>query len=152
MEHVDEGDGLTVGHAEAPVGRTGFAGFAAGAERRAERRGEDRLGVVLGVWGGQATFDILAGLVAWVEDAGGLELLPDLAEPGQTLRLDVGCVRATDIGSFRPLQAEPAEVFDRGGGELWSTASRVEVFGAVNQRPAGGAGGGECEGAGVSDV
>ncbi len=152
LKRVDEGDGRAIWHAEAPVRRARFAGLASGAERRAEGRRKDRLGVVLGMRGGQAAFDVLAGFIARVEDAGGLEQLPDLAEPRQTLRLDVGGVRAADIGSFRPLQAEPPKVFNRGVGELWTTASRIEVFGAIDERTPGGALGGESEGAGVTEV
>ena len=60
LERIDKGDGLAVGHAEAPVGRTWFVSLAASAEGRTERRREDRLGVILRVWGGQASFDVLA--------------------------------------------------------------------------------------------
>jgi hypothetical protein len=152
LERIDKGDGLAVGHAEAPVGRAGSASFAAGTQGRAEAGRENRLGVILRVWGGQTAFDVLAGLVARIDRAGRLEERPDVAEPGKALRLHVGCVRAADVGSFGPFQPEPAQVFDRRIGELGSASSRIEIFGAVNQLPASGALGGESKGAGVANV
>ena len=95
---------------------------------------------------GEAAFDVLAGLVARIDRTGGLEQLPDLAEPRQTLGLDVGGVQAADVGSFRPFQSQPAKVFDGGFGELRTAASGIEVFGAVDERAGRGAGGGESEG------
>jgi hypothetical protein len=83
LERIDERDGLAVGDAEAPVGRAGFTGVPAGAQGRAEAGREDRLGVVLGVRGGQAAFHVLAGLVARIDRAGRLEERPDVAEPRQ---------------------------------------------------------------------
>ena len=103
LERIDEGDGLAIRDAEAPVGRTGFTSLAASVEGRTERRRENRLGVVFGMRGGQAAFDVPPGLVARIEDAGGLQLLPDVAEPGKALRLHVRRVRAADIRTFRPL-------------------------------------------------
>ena len=61
-------------------------------------------------------------------------------------------MRAADVGAFAPLQSEPAEVFDRSGGEFGTAAADIEVFGAVDERAGRGTGGGEGERAGVADV
>ena len=66
--------------------------------------------------------------------------------------MDIRVVRSADVGSFGPFQSEPAEVFDRRGSELRTTASGVEVFGTVDERAGSGAGCGEGESAGVTDV
>ena len=152
LERIDERDGLAIGYAEAPVGRARFASLTTCTDGGAEGRREDRLGVVLGVRGGEAAFDVLAGLIARIDRTGRLELRPDVAEPRQALLLHVRRVRATDVGAFGPLQSEPAEVFDGGIRELRTTPSRVEVFGAVEQGAGRGAGRGEGESAGVADV
>ena len=89
LERIDERDGLAVGDAEAPVGRARFASLAAGIRCGTQRRREDRLGIVLGVRGGEAPFDVFTGFVARIDRAGGLELRPDVTEPRQTLGLDV---------------------------------------------------------------
>ena len=81
--------------------------------------------------GGQAAFHVLAGLVARVDGARGLQQLPDIAEPGEAVRLNVRRMRAADIGAFGPLQAEPAKVFDRRVGELRTASPRVQVFGSI---------------------
>jgi 2-dehydro-3-deoxyphosphooctonate aldolase (KDO 8-P synthase) len=45
------------------------AALAAGADGRTQGRREDRLGVIFGVRGGQAAFDVLAGFIAGVDCA-----------------------------------------------------------------------------------
>jgi len=107
LERVDERDGFAIRDAEAPVRRAGFAGLAASTERGAQSGRKDRLGVIFSVRSGQAAFDVLARFVARLDRAGRLELGPDVAEPRQALRLHVRRMRATDVGSFRPLQSEP---------------------------------------------
>ncbi len=131
LQRIVESDRFAVWNAEAPVAQTRFTGTSPRIGGGAERGRKDGLSIILGVRGGEASFDILAGLVAWVDGTRGLELLPDRVKPWQTLRLDVGGVWAADVRTFRPLQAEPAEVFDRRGGEFGPTAAGIQIFGAV---------------------
>jgi hypothetical protein len=61
---------------------------------------------------------------------------------------------AVDIRAFLPEQAEPSKVLERGDGELGPATVGVQVFGPVDQLALRGlrAGGGQREGAGVSEV
>ena len=152
LERIDERDGLAIRDAEAPVRLAGFAGLASGAERSAQGGRKDRLSIILGMRGRQAAFDVLTGLVARIDRTGGVETMPDLAEPGEPLGLDIRGMRSADVGPLAPLQPEPAQVFDRRGGELRSAAAGIEVFGAIDERARRGAGRGEGERAGVTDV
>ena len=56
--------------------------------------------------------------------------------------LHVRRIRAAHIGAFGPLEAEPAKVFDGGGGVFGPAAGAVEIFDAKHEsRPAGPFGG-----------
>ena len=56
------------------------------------------------------------------------------------------------VGAFGPVEAEPAEVLDRGGREFRPAARAVEVFDPQHEPRAAGAGGREGEGPRMSGV
>ena len=89
--------------------------------------------------------EIAAGAGAGVGEAGGEELL----ERGEVERKAVGLA---EFGV--PGEAEPAEVFAHGGGELRTRALGVEVFVAEVEGAVGGTGAlvGDDEGACVAEV
>ena len=133
---IGERDRLAVGHAKAPVLGAGLAGLATLAEGWTEGGREDRFGVILRMRGGQRPGDVLAGLVARINRTGGLQLAPDLREPGLTLRLHVRPAGAAHVGAFLPVEPEPAKVRHRGLRELRPATGGVEVLRPVNQGPA----------------
>jgi hypothetical protein len=83
-----------------------------------------------------------------------LQDYPGFSKPLEALRLHIRPVRAADIGSFLPSEAKPEQIFDGCGGELRSTATRVEIFCAINKRSSCGmdALGGEGERTGMTDM
>lgn len=172
---VGEGDGLVVGDAEAPVyagggfGRVngrGAGSWAAGAgvdgfficNLGVCGLGVCRVGAFVGGLGG--LLEVFAGAGAGVDVAGGDEGSPGVEVEVAAPALGVGAVRASCGGmvayawSFRPLEAEPAEVFEHGVDVLGFAAVGVEVFIAEDERAVVGLGslGGDGEGAGVAGV
>jgi hypothetical protein len=91
-------------------------------------------------------FNVAAGMRARVDRTGRLKASPHLQKPVSPFALHVWGVKAAHVGALGPIEAEPAEVFERGGGELRPAAGAVEVFNAKHEPgPAGPIGGeGEC--------
>lgn len=102
--------------------------------------------VVLGVGGGLCLLDLFAGAGAGVDQAAGLKGAEGLAVGGEV----VGLVR----GGAVPVDAQPAEVVEGGGGGFGFDAWAVEVFDAEGKLPgvASGQGPVDEEGAGVAQV
>ena len=89
---------------------------------------------------------------ARVDDARGFEPPPDVEEPSAAAALLVGRVRAAHVGSFGPLEAEPAQVVEGGGHELGAAAIAVEILDSHHEARAGCALGGQGERACVAHV
>ena len=90
-------------------------------------------------------FDVAAGMRARVDRTGGLEAAPHLQKPGSPFALHVWATRAAHVGALGPIEAEPAEVFERGGSELGPAAGAVKVFDAKHESGPAGPIGGEGE-------
>ena len=63
-------------------------------------------------------------------------MLPSVQVVDSTFALRVGTKGAAAVGTFRPGDSEPAQVFDHGLHKLGATALLIEVFVAENQRSA----------------
>jgi len=63
-------------------------------------------------------------------------LLPSAQVVGSTFALRIWSEGATAVGTFRPGDSEPAQVFDHGLHKLGATALLIEVFVAEDQRAA----------------
>jgi hypothetical protein len=158
---VGESKNAPVGHAEAPVGREprgierrerGVGGRAPG--DRVERLVVDRGGRGGGAFSGRRAFvgsgespgEIPAGAIAGKNEAGGVE-----ASQGGLVAIKA---RGLDYDRLLPAKAEPGEVFEGGGGEFGAAARGIEVVDTHKEASSGGsgAGGGEREGARVTEV
>lgn len=152
---VVEVDLLAVGDFEAPVEAGGIGEGGGVGEAVAAGAGVEGLvvdGVVVlrlfAVGGGKGIEDIAAGTSAGVDVAGVAKGAPD----GEViaLALEVGGVRAADVGALVPINAEPVEIGGDGGEELGAAAGGIEVLDAEDECAGGGlctlVGGPECEG------
>lgn len=124
---IDVLDRLAVRHAEAPVQLAGLGRVASRAGRRPQPGRKDRFGVTF-MRGGEGGLDIFARVRGRIDRPGGSQVFPDRLVKGEsgTLRL---C-------RFVPVEAEPAQIFDRLPGIIRLAAVAVEVFKAVEQRSA----------------
>jgi hypothetical protein len=94
------------------------------------------------VWGVGGLFDVAAGMRARVDRTSGLEAAPHLQKPVSPFALHVWGVKAAHVGALGPIESEPAEVFERRGGELGPAAGAVEILDAKHKSgPAGPIGG-----------
>lgn len=139
---VDESDSFAVWHAEAPV-NAGWFGEVCGVGAAAAFAGIDRL--VIEIVGRRGRLrKIFAGAGAGIDCAGIAEFAPCIEIKIAALTLQIRGVRAAAIGAFGPAEAEPAQVFHHGVGELGAAALGVDVFIAENESAVvvGGAAGG----------
>jgi len=104
------------------------------------------------VGGGGGGFDVAAGVGAGIDEPGCFELPPDVEIPGGPLALGVGAEGAAEVGALGPGEAEPAEVFEGGGGVFGPAAGAVEVLDPHHEPGGAGPFGGDGEGAGVAHV
>lgn len=88
------------------------------------------VGGVRSVGGG---LNVLSGTGAWVNSIGGEQFLKRGAINREALALTIGTEGAVAIGAFRPLEAEPAKVFEHGGDEFRPAPIAVKIFVAENQ-------------------
>ena len=82
--------------------------------------------------GTECHLHIFSGTRARIDETGGVQ-------PGQGRAVERNAAALRDHG-LRPIEAEPAQVLDHGGHELWPAAGGVEVVVAQEQRAADGAG------------
>ena len=88
--------------------------------------------------GVRSFFDIASGMWARVDRTSSLEAAPHLQKPGRPFALHIRAMWAAHVGALGPIEPEPAEVFERRGGELGPAAWAVEVFDAEHEpSPAG---------------
>ena len=128
---VGEGDGFAIGNAEAPV-EGGIWNAECRISRGAAGAGVDEF-VISFVRRGGGGLDVLARAGAGVETAGGAELGESITIERQAFALGIGSERAATIGAFLPVETEPAQVFEHGGGEFGLGARGVEVFVAEDE-------------------
>ena len=76
----------------------------------------------------QGRGQIFSRTATGIEEAALLQLPPSSEIDAVSLALDVRCIRASDIWPFLPIDAEPAQVFERGRGIFCAAAIGVEVF------------------------
>ncbi len=82
--------------------------------------------------------DVFAGAGAGVNQAGIAQLLERAFVDKASFTLVVGCEGAAAIGTFLPLEAEPAQVLEHGGDELRLASREVQVFVAQDQAASSG--------------
>lgn len=94
------------------------------------------------MWGVGGLFDVAAGMWARVDRTGRLKASPDLQKPVSPFALYIRVMWAAHVGALGPIEPEPAEVFERRGGELGPAAGAVEILDAKHKSgPAGPIGG-----------
>jgi hypothetical protein len=81
--------------------------------------------IVRGVGG---LFDVASGMWARVDRTRGLEASPHLQKPVSPFALHVWGMRAAHVGALGPIEAEPAEVFERRGRIVGPVAGAVKAI------------------------
>lgn len=157
---VDEGNGFSIGDAEAPGGFrvSGFEFRAPPTGRRIwnspPARSRINELVIYGVRRGGRALQVSARAGAGIDEAGGAKLFKGgMVEVG-ALALIVGGEGAAEIRAFVPLEAEPLEIFQERTDELRTRTRGVEILIAKNQHTVLRARAlpGGPEGAGVTEV
>src|SRR6185437_5671302 len=114
--------------------------------------------IIFFVRSGRSVFEVLAGAGAWVDEAAVAQPAPCFQIKARALILRVRAVSADrlagEIGTFIPVESQPAEVIEHCLLELRARAMRVQVFIAEHEFPGRGARPlvGHPEGARVSQV
>lgn len=153
LPQIGEAHRVAVGHTETPVHAGGQIVVAGLIEAAAACAGVERF--VIGVVRGRDGLgEVATRTGTGIDEAAVAEGAPCGEVLATAFALQVGRVRSTNIGTFGPADAEPAQFFEHGDGEVGARALGIEVFVAEDESAIAGDGPLICrpEGAGVTKV